>query len=850
MAGSDRKSLLCEQTRLTGIDFIQIVHPTVQTVLRVFFCVEPSVLDEPMVERSTLFPPISPQEAGPPVADSGLVVHIVSVESGREIKVTGIDWRLVHAPAGVRLALEVTVAEPGDFSIHRLTIEHPLIDPFFNGVVFSFKQGCPSSFDCRTDCEPEIPESSDYPVDYLARDFWSFRRMLLDLAAARYPMWSEPIEADQAVMMFEIMAALGDEFAYTQDRYACEASLETATQRNSRSTLARLVDYIPDPGTAAETELAVWVTAGGAEAVVGARVWAMPEGHAPIPFSVRVPVWHHAAWNEISLHVPDSDAACLPQGSVAAYLATTAPTIDQLPSASGMAPDEFWKGRRAILRSHPNNPAEPERAFAVTLTGVSAMRDELTPHPGPPTEIIRITWTEPTPWPLPLADTSVLLNIVTVVAGEEIVERFRIGSDSAIADRFPGLNPDQLSKALALPRAIEREGPFEIDRHARSRILRYGLRDSEMRGLGWTGARDPLGIGSQSDQKPMLTLAEVVPPDYNVDRTGANWIFFHDLLGADLDTYGFTLDEGMWCEVTTHQTPFEDVVFQDYAGNAGWTLRFGDGAFGRPPENGAVMEARYFTAPGTSANLSHDSITQLKPPPGASPGALLDYASAVTNPLPITSGTDEETAENIRINAPEAFRALPLRAVRSEDYGAIIERLDWVQRSNSKTRWTGSWSTDFVAADPVDGFALSTYQRTKLVHVIDCVRQTGRDARVADADYLDIDLEIEICVSRYAYPGEVIPRVEVALAAPGFFAPNNFTFGQPLRRSAIEAALQAMPGVEGVEDIRFRVRRQCDWQAFIQPELAVEPWQIIRLQNDPRFPGRGSLRVRAHGGAA
>ena len=40
MPAPDRLSLLCDQTQLTGIDFIQVVEPLVQTVLRVFFVVE------------------------------------------------------------------------------------------------------------------------------------------------------------------------------------------------------------------------------------------------------------------------------------------------------------------------------------------------------------------------------------------------------------------------------------------------------------------------------------------------------------------------------------------------------------------------------------------------------------------------------------------------------------------------------------------------------------------------------------------------------------------------------------------------------------------------------------------
>ncbi len=851
MAGIDRLSALCDQTALTGIDFIQVVEPNVQDRLRVFFVVEPTALDTPMVNLAALTPPTPPDEAGPPLAETTLAVSIVSEESGVTVEVESLAWRLIAAPAGQRVALEVTVADPGDFSIHRLTIHDARVDPFFNNTRFSFKQGCPSVFDCRRDCEPEPPESRDYPVDYLARDFWSLRRALLDFAAERYPQWSEPLEADQAVMLMEIMAALGDEFAYTQDRYAREAALSTATQRRSRAALARLVDYFPDPGLAAETELAVWVAAGGGGAFPdsGARAWALPEGHDPIPFSVRQPVWHHEAWNEIPLHCPDSDVACLPEGSTEAFLLTDAPTAAQLPPGSPLSPAEFWRGRRAILRSRPSDPAEPARAFAVTLTEVEALVDSLAPTPGVPTPIARIAWEEPTPWPLPLAETAALLNIVTVVAGEEVSERFRVGPDSAVAARFPALAPDQLAAVLTLPRAVERQGPYEVEREARGRLLRYGLRGSESRGLGWIHPPEAEGLEGERARDPLLSLQEVVPPLFDPDPGGAAWIFFRDILGSDLDSPAYTLEEGLWREVVTHQTPFEDVVFQDYAGNEGWSLRFGDGAFGRPPEDGTVMEVRYFTAPGSAANLSPDSVIHLSPPPEAPPGALFSYASAVTNPLTITSGSDEETAESIRISAPEYFRARPRRAVRPEDFSSILGQLDWVQRANATVRWTGSWSTYFIAADPLNGFALTPEQRQDLALEIECIRQVTRDARAADPEYLDIDLEVEVCASRDAYPGEVAERVTKALAAPGFFAPNNFTFGQPLRRSALESAVQCVPGVKGVEEIRLRVRRRLDWQDFTQPELSVEPWQIVRLQNDPQYPGRGSLTVKAHGGA-
>ena len=73
----------------------------------------------------------------------------------------------------------------------------------------------------------------DFSIDYTARDFWSFRRALLDFASQRYPQWQDRLEADVGNMSAEVLSALGDEFAYYQDRIAREAYFETATERRS-----------------------------------------------------------------------------------------------------------------------------------------------------------------------------------------------------------------------------------------------------------------------------------------------------------------------------------------------------------------------------------------------------------------------------------------------------------------------------------------------------------------------------------------------------------------------------------------------------------------------------------------
>ena len=189
--------------------------------------------------------------------------------------------------------LSLTVAAPGDFSNYTLTIRQkptlasgsPLLDPFFASSVFSFKARCPSDLDCQAPavvCPP--PPTDAPPIDYLAKDFLSFRQALLDFSALRYPEWQERSEADFGVMFLEALGALADDLSYTQDRIAAEASLEFATQRRSVVRMARLVDYEPGPALSATVLLQFDVAPGTTTLPDGLPVTAPGPDGTPIPF--------------------------------------------------------------------------------------------------------------------------------------------------------------------------------------------------------------------------------------------------------------------------------------------------------------------------------------------------------------------------------------------------------------------------------------------------------------------------------------------------------------------------------------------------------------------------------------
>ncbi len=836
----DRRRQLCDQAppRLTGIDFVQVVDPADQTELLVFFIIEPDQVETGagpthMVETAAIVAPFTqPVRA---VAEGG-------GETAAELVPNLAEYRFAAIGGANRIALYLRFDRPGDFSNYRLTIDHPAIDPFFNGVLFSFKQGCPSGFDCagRWACPPD--SLRDVEIDYLARDFPSFNRALDDFAARYYPEWGERIAADSGVMVRELFSALGDELSYIQDRFALEAYLETATQRRSRMRLARLVDYIPDPGCNATCLLSLQMVFqaqnSGAQVLDFAQrlpFRAVPEGKPPIPFELgtglrdKTKFLAHFSWNAMRLYMPDAGEPCLPAGATELFLAPTPGNL-RLPLASQI-PADGWLGRKMILWSRPDDPAIPVRAWPITITEVDmTAKDPLVLQGGNPTNLTRLKWdsSQALPNAIRISETVLLGNVAPAVAGLTTPEPevFRVGPASAVV--LPGTEE--------MTQAVEREGPATGDCERPPAIL-YGLAASETGGINHVGKHDLM-----TSRTPEVRLFQTSPE-------AIEWTYAPSLLEADENDRIFTLDPGMWRAIVRYQQQGLTFVHSDYASDQGFTLRFGGGDFGRTPELGSVFEVVSRTSHGTRSNLGAETITTIDPPDGTPRKAALNIVDKVTNPLPATGGVDAETAEKVRQNAPEFYRAFPLNAVRDEHFREIVEREDWVQKAGSRTRWTGSWLRHFVTADPVDAFAYTPEQRRRLRNIVESVRMAGRDAVVRDPRYLPLDLEISLCVAPGHYAGQVREAVIEALTGStpensAMFDPDNFTFGDPLRRASIEAAVQAVPGVLGVTGICLRRRGIAGWMPFAEPQVTVAANEIIRVDNDPNYPERGSLQVR------
>jgi hypothetical protein len=160
--------------------------------------------------------------------------------------------------------LRITLDRPGDFSVYRVCLveagdsDTPLkgIDPRFACLDFSFKVNCPSDLDCQPvdACVPEVKVPPE--INYLAKDYGTFRQLILDRLALIMPDWRERHVPDVGITLVELLAYAGDYLSYYQDAVATEAYLDTARQRISVRRHARLVDYRLHEGVNARA----WVT--------------------------------------------------------------------------------------------------------------------------------------------------------------------------------------------------------------------------------------------------------------------------------------------------------------------------------------------------------------------------------------------------------------------------------------------------------------------------------------------------------------------------------------------------------------------------------------------------------------
>jgi hypothetical protein len=454
---NENRKAAVRNSALNGIDYLEVLDgagPPQQTLL--IHCLNP-------LAPAMSFGP-APTASGGPAAGSPINVMIAGGES---VQTISIDWVIEAAlivttsPPDVAALVPVVSAlgdkanvlvvrthEPGDFSTYRLRLVNDAakaatdpfaitealsgFDPQLVEVAFSFNAGSGPDFDCAPivpDCPPAgLPPP---PINYLAKDYGSFRTIILDRLNQLLPGWSGSSEADLGVALAELFAYVGDHLSYQQDAVATEAYLETARRRVSLRRHALLVDYPVQEGCNARVLMHLDLNSNAGTPVFLDRTQIRFYAYAPgMPSSLAPGKGNEEAAILLGMQVfePMHDAVlyaehgklrfytwgdtncCLPKGATEATLLGSYPLL-QIGDVLIF---------QEMIGPQTGNPADADirHRCAVRLTNVAVRDGKNNPlvdplykdSTGNPTNVTEIQWAKADALPFPLCISSTYLD--------------------------------------------------------------------------------------------------------------------------------------------------------------------------------------------------------------------------------------------------------------------------------------------------------------------------------------------------------------------------------------------------------------------------------------------------------
>jgi hypothetical protein len=661
-------------------------------------------------------------------------------------------------------------------------------------------------------------------------------------------------EPDLGVALAEVISYVGDLLSYRQDAIATEAYLETAQSRISLRRHAVLVDYHVHDGCNSRVWMQLQVAGNPGTAVpldqASTRFYTyapgMPPTLAPASGNERAallagvqvfePMYSAQLYpehNQLRFYTWGDANCCLPQGATEATLRGGYPNlkpgdvlvfVERLGPETGQPGDADLRHRCAVrltsvaTKDSSGNPLV-DPLFASDGTPVigpgqsPAVLTEIEWGPGdalPFALCISSTYVDDSGKSHSLVDVSVALGNVVLADHGLSLGNIPIGTVPApLYSAVPASGADRCQTiAVATPpvrfRPVVPDSPIT---QVAPLALAAGLPSLTL------SAADLMNVIA-SDAVPAIALTS----------PGTTWLSQQDLLESG-------------------ESDPEFVVEVESNGTA--SLRFGDNTNGLAPDTGTSFTASYRIGNGSAGNVGAESVVFKAAHPSV---------QSCSNPMPASGGTDPETNDQIRRRAPQAFLTQD-RAVTLPDYEAITESQAGVDQAVATLRWTGSWYTVFIAAQPLGGGNLSPSLRTSLKTGVGQYRLMGQDLELESPQYLSLEIELRITVDPNYFQSDVAASLQAVLGnrmlpngQKGLFYPDNFTFGQTVYLSPVYAAARSVAGVVAVVATRFQPQGSRGAQYLSAGAIRLATLQIARLDNDPSYPDHGRLTLVMEGG--
>lgn len=735
----------------------------------------------------------------------------------------------VHTVAGQN-RLRVKIAPIGDYSSYYLQIKDKsyAIDPLFAGITFKFRPGC-----FNINCAPlstYTAASVEPVIDYLAKDFDSFKHLLINAMRERVPEWQPTSEADLDQVLIDLIAADADEISDFQDRVMNEGYFSRARKRVSLARYARLMDYHIHQGNQADTWLALQVNV---DSVIN-------QGFG---------VWSSNAWhdNDAVIFAGLHDQACFTDlntlslytwGGVVTALEVGAREADLIATTGVMTQVEADNLRDLLRREDINYLLVQQKLNPETGTenGVDKSARQIlqllkTGDDAPQSleDPVNATWYVRVRWRVQdklqrrycfITNCSGLLPTENVSVFHGNLLKIAHGRLHQTVFKAPGENL-----------AYADDSQFVHSSETHYEDSGWGVLCT----LPYTplSYRDTLPGGEQPTRSSLrIEVSGFADP----------WEEQSDLIESESDDFHFIVE--------TDELHIS-------------RIRFGNNINGRALPDMAEVHCYYQIGRGSEGNVGADALRGFDDSASGYPNV-----DKVWNPLDVINGRDPEPRREIIRRVPEAYRERQLRAVTLEDYVKRAEELEEVSHAYARYGWTGSWRTVRISIDPAGTDEFSDELREKISAHLDAVRLIGEDLEIRRAQYASLDIVLKVCAHPDYWPEDLAHELEAEFSdgyttsgLEGFFHPDRWTFGQALHASQIIGRALSVKGVERVLSLSMRrwygnsgaasgsiTLSPADLPVNEVTIIEVEPFEIIQVASDPNHLEKGRIQFDILGG--
>jgi hypothetical protein len=781
-----------------------------------------------------------------PAGSAGGQVQVISVQDADPVN---------------QAILRLTVRPIGDYSTYTLgvsALESTIkMDPLFSEIDFKFRPGC-FGIDCAPDWD-SAPAANDNPsIDYLAKDYHSFKHTLITAMAQRVPGWQPTSEADLDQVLLELFSAAADELSDFQDRVMNEAYLTTARKRVSVARHARLMDYHIHQGNQAVTWLAMQLEGSSDITSEDATLHLPRPPLEPDGRPTRLVVWTgsphmtdpgavvfmsrneqdlHPLLNQLGLYTWSGTAPSLGSGSTEADIQP----LDQYgePYNNQEAAERievFIRSCRIrhLLIQEWRNP----------LTGQQTGRDprkrqllrllqgdkgaEIRYDPVEDNWFVRIRWQ---------SEDALTCNYCFTIECSDIVRTNISLFHGNLVPVHHGRPAATVFKAPEAMLMTDVSGPSLAslkDLYAVADYAETDFHPRETKG-GWTLCRLPFGPLAYTE----TPLNGVIPPKSTLE--------------VDVITPGSPPDRNSWDEVINLIHSNDTIEGGDHFAVevdelSRSVLRFGNGSNGRHLPAGAEIHCFYQVGAGPDGNVGADTLTSID-------AVLFPEIRTCWNPFDVINGRAPEPVAKIIRRAPEAYRYRQLRAITLQDYVDRAEELPQVAKASARYAWTGSWRTVQIAIDPVGTTTLTEELRLQIAAHLDAVRLIGEDIEIRPPIFVPLDIKATICIHPDYWIEDIRSLLEQAFSEgttadgrKGFFHPDRWTFGQKLYASEITGCIQHIEGVDHVISLTMERWNEAASGSESDRIADVRVNEIIRVRNDPDHMEDGFMTFGFKGG--